>query len=212
MRFLSVEGVTRLLARAGYDGDIGRRIALIDRQTARIARLVEMLLDVSRIHAGRLDIEIEQVDLSALVPEVAARFTAELTRANCTLGLLIAPSVVGAWDRLRLDQVITNLLSNAIKFGPGKPIEVGLESVGACARLWVRDHGIGIAPERQRHIFGRFERAVPSRSYGGLGLGLYISRTIVEALGGTIKVESEPGEGSTFTVELPKQRPRSQAQ
>ena len=109
---------------------------------------------------------------------------------GCSLTLVWSPAWSGAWDRLRLDQVITNLLSNAIKFGSGQPIELGLASAGEHARLWIRDHGIGIAPELQRYIFERFERAVPARSYGGLGLGLYISRTIVEALGGTIRVEA----------------------
>ena len=110
---------------------------------------------------------------------------------------------MGYWDRLRLDQVLTNLLSNALKFGAGKAIEVTLQETHDEVLLAVRDHGIGISPEHQSRIFGRFERAVPTRHYGGLGLGLWIVRQIVERLGGEIQVESVPGAGSTFMVTLP---------
>ena len=98
---------------------------------------------------------------------------------------------------------MTNLVINAAKFGAGKPIEIRIERVGEAARLVVIDHGIGIDPARKAFVFDRFERAVPSSSYGGLGLGLYIARSIVVAHGGTIEVESEPGDGATFTVNLP---------
>src|SRR5262249_15350055 len=120
----------------------------------------------------------------------------------------------GRWDRVRLEQVVGNLLSNAIKYGGGRPIDVAVSqcectctSTGSgperLARLEVRDHGIGISAEDQRRIFNRFERAASIRSFGGLGLGLYITRQIVFSHGGTIRVESEPGAGSTFRVELP---------
>ena len=98
---------------------------------------------------------------------------------------------------------MTNLLSNAIKFGAGKPIEIAVGAERGTARLAVRDHGIGIASDQRDRIFGRFERAVSERHYGGLGLGLYISRRIVEDHGGSIRCESQPGAGSTFIVELP---------
>lgn len=97
----------------------------------------------------------------------------------------------------------TNLLANAIKFGDGKPIEAAVELVDGRARLTVRDHGIGILPDRLPRIFERFERAVSARQYGGLGLGLYIVKSIVDALGGSVVVDSTVGEGSLFTVELP---------
>jgi signal transduction histidine kinase len=117
-----------------------------------------------------------------------------------------APQVHGWWDRLRLEQVVTNLVSNAIRYGAGRPIHARVEVVGENARLVVRDEGIGIPPEAQERIFGKFERAVSERHSGGLGLGLYITRSIVEAMGGSIQVESRPGQGSTFTVELPRSR------
>jgi signal transduction histidine kinase len=111
--------------------------------------------------------------------------------------------VVGCWDRLRLEQVIVNLLTNAVKFGAQKPITITLEEGMGVARIIVRDEGIGIAREDQERIFGRIERAVPARQYGGLGVGLYLAQQIVHAHGGTIAVKSELGHGSTFSVELP---------
>jgi signal transduction histidine kinase len=98
---------------------------------------------------------------------------------------------------------VVNLLSNAIKYGDGNPIDVSLTTTESGARLTVTDHGIGIAPEDVERIFTRFERAAPVRHYGGLGLGLYITRNIVEAHSGTIDITSEPGHGTTFVIELP---------
>jgi signal transduction histidine kinase len=134
---------------------------------------------------------------------VLGQFKEELDRAGCSLLLRTDAGVVGRWDRLRVDQVITNLLSNAIKYGPGRPVEVDLQKLGGSVRLVVRDHGIGISAQDQTRVFERFERAVSVQHYGGFGLGLWISRQIVEGLGGTIAVHSEPGLGSTFVVELP---------
>jgi signal transduction histidine kinase len=107
------------------------------------------------------------------------------------------------WDASRLEQVVTNLLSNAIKFGTGQPIEIRIHKSGNGAELAVTDHGIGIDPARQPFVFERFERAVSWANYGGLGLGLYITRWIVHAHGGRIRVESRLGAGATFIVELP---------
>jgi signal transduction histidine kinase len=109
-----------------------------------------------------------------------------------------------------LDHTVTNLISNAIKFGLGRPIEVAIDAGDGRAKLTVTDHGLGIAKELRERIFEPFERGVSVRHYGGLGLGLHIARTLVEALGGSISVDSEPGVGSTFTVELPSTRAESQ--
>jgi signal transduction histidine kinase len=111
--------------------------------------------------------------------------------------------VIGTWDRARVEQVVAILLSNAIKFGAGRPIEITVREDGPRALLSVSDQGIGIPVGVQQTIFEPFARAAPSRQYGGLGLGLYIARQIVEALGGSIRVHSAPGQGATFTVELP---------
>jgi PAS domain S-box-containing protein len=174
-----------------------------ERQVHRLTALIDNLLDVSRISSGRLRLQRERLDLSEVVREVVSRFTEELSRAQCATELRIDASVVGDWDRLRVEQVVTNLLGNALKYGAGKPIEIHVGGSQDQAQLSVRDHGIGIEPGSIARIFDRFERAVSSRSYGGLGLGLYITRQIVEAHGGTIRVSSEIGSGSHFVVELP---------
>jgi signal transduction histidine kinase len=103
--------------------------------------------------------------------------------------------------------VATNLLSNALKYGRAKPVDVSVETEGDRVTLTVRDRGIGISAADQRRIFQRFERAVSRRNYGGFGLGLWIVRQVVESLGGSVRVESMPGEGSTFKVELARQPP-----
>jgi signal transduction histidine kinase len=181
-------------------------LEVVDRQVARLDKLIVNLLDVSRIVAGRLLLDPSETNLSMLVVEVSRQFEAQLARSGCRLEKHIEPGVVGNWDAPRIDQVVTNLLSNAIKYGSGKPIEIAVVPTAAGARLVVRDHGIGISAEDQRRIFGRFERAA-SLSYGGLGLGLFISAQIVRAHGGTISVESSPDVGSIFTVDLPRTPP-----
>jgi len=179
-----------------------KSLSVIGRQVKRLDALVGNLLDVSRIATKRLLLDLADVDLSVIAREAADSFAAELKRHHCALELHADEPVIGRWDAVRIEQVVTNLISNAIKYGPGKPIQMRVEGDGARARLTVIDHGLGIAPEDLERIFGRFERAV-SINYGGLGLGLYISREIVGAHGGVIRAQSELGVGSTFTVELP---------
>jgi signal transduction histidine kinase len=177
-------------------------------QTQRLGRLVNDLLDISRIAQGQLHIKLEDVDLVALVRGQLERSREALTRAECPAQLhATAPAMVGRWDAMRLEQVVGNLLANAMKYGAGKPIDLSLEDRDGLVRLKVRDCGIGIAEEDRERIFERFERAVSVRHYGGFGLGLWIVREIVQALGGTIAVESTPGQGSTFTVSLPRSGP-----
>ena len=174
------------------------------RQTERLSRLIERLLDVSRIAQGRVEMALERFDLSALVRQVADDFRDPSLESRAPLQLDVPERVEGCWDRLRLEQVLVNLLSNAVKYGAGKPIVVSLEADDHKVRLKVADRGIGIAPDDVDRIFGRFQRAAPIRNYGGLGLGLYITRYIVEAHRGSIAVESELEHGSTFVVELPR--------
>jgi len=181
-----------------------RHVEVAKRQVHKMSTLINALLDVSRLSRGKLKLEPADTDLGEVLSEVAAWFAREAARMGSELRVEGEPHVSGWWDRLRLEQVVTNLLSNAIRYGAGRPIHARVEAVRDRARLVVRDEGIGIPPEAQERIFGKFERAVSERHSGGLGLGLYITRSIVEAMGGCIRVESRPGEGSTFTVELPR--------
>ncbi|HEX2572247.1 MAG TPA: PAS domain S-box protein [Polyangia bacterium] len=178
-------------------------LEVASRQTTHLSNLIDQLLDVTRITAGRLTLHLADVDLSKLVREVVTDFRGELERSGTPLTLEVTDEIRGRWDASRLEQVMINLLSNAIKYGAGKPIAVRATREGDRARVTVRDHGIGIPPDRQHIIFERFGRAVSGRHYGGLGLGLYIVRCILDELGGTIQVESTLGAGSTFTIELP---------
>ncbi|MEW5847821.1 MAG: ATP-binding protein [Myxococcota bacterium] len=180
------------------------RLQLMERQIGRLERLTNDLLEVARATRGYLELQRDTVDLSALLTEVVARHQQEAERGGTPMHVNVQPGVVGYWDAGRLEQVFTNLISNAIKYGRGQPILVTLDVDDVQARIRVQDHGIGVPPESQQRIFERFERAVSSVHYGGLGLGLWISQKIVEAHGGRIELDSQPGAGATFTVFLPR--------
>lgn len=204
---LQVDMLLRIVQQGGSKAAperVLRKLKLADQQIGRLADLINDLLDVARIRKGRIDVRLAEGDLARMIRDVVASFEEQIALAECPLLLTIDEPVVACWDRARVEQIVTNLLSNAIKYGPGKPIEISLRADETSAQIRVRDHGIGIAPENLERIFVRFERAVSVDHYGGLGLGLYIVHHIVEALGGTIRVASEPGAGSTFTVTLPR--------
>jgi PAS domain S-box-containing protein len=179
-------------------------VDMMRQQVRRLSSLMDELLDVSRISSGRFSLTLEPVDLCAVARDTLARFEPEVLRLGGRLEADLPGALHGVSDPQRLEQVLTNLLSNALKYGGGRPVGVRLWPDGERVRLEVRDEGIGIAPEALPRIFEKFERAVSDRHYGGLGLGLYITRQIVEALGGSIHARSEPGQGSTFTVDLPR--------
>jgi PAS domain S-box-containing protein len=196
-------GIDKRAKNIKTSGRLERSAGVAENQINRLIMLVEELLDVSRLASGRLQVEPIEFDLSELVREVANRLKPSLDAAGCALSIEAQARAVGSWDRLRVEQVVANLLSNALKYGPGRPVEMSVTREMECACLRVRDHGIGIAPEDQRRIFQRFERAVPVSHYSGFGLGLWIAREIVGAHGGSIDVDSAIGRGSTFTVRLP---------
>jgi hypothetical protein len=176
---LQLDGLQRAIHEVAFDGPTDRLENKVDRavkNAGRLARLIDGLLDVSRIATGRLQLNLERVDASELLREVAERTSEEARRAGCALLVEADPGVTGEWDRMRLEQVFANLFSNALKYGRGKPIEAKLTGSAEHMRLTVRDYGIGISQEDVARIFGRFERAVPVEHYGGLGLGLYITR------------------------------------
>ena len=178
-----------------------------ERQVARLARLVQELLDVTRIDGGRMSLVVDELDLCEVVRDVLERFSLELDRDHIEAHLSAPHPVVGRWERTRLEQVATNLVGNAIKFGRGRPIHLSVALSDGRGELSVGDQGIGIAADQQGLIFERFQRAVSSRHFAGLGLGLYITRQIVEAHGGTLLLKSVVDEGSTFTVRLPLRVP-----
>jgi PAS domain S-box-containing protein len=201
---LQVQSLQLQLRRTPIDPDrLLPKVAVAQRQVERLTRLINELLDVSRIEAGRLELDREEIDLGELLRDVVNRFSGEIERSGCSIELSIEGPVIGQWDRLRLDQVITNLLHNAIKYGRSRPIHVAVDAAEGRARLGVSDQGIGIPESDLQRIFGRFERAVSSRAYGGMGVGLFIVDQILKAHEGSIVVRSEPGVGSTFVVELP---------
>jgi PAS domain S-box-containing protein len=206
---LHVQGIQRALTRGGADGistvEILARLEAVARQISRIERLVDDLLDTGRITGKTVPLRLEELELGALVRELIAQSERDLARARCEVRLEIDGPVVGRWDRHRLEQVLSNLLSNAMKFGAGKCIDVRVSAPTGrgVARVVVRDHGIGIQAADQRRVFERFERAVPSRHYGGFGLGLWMAREVLQAMGGVVTVESALGEGATFIVEVP---------
>lgn len=180
-------------------------LKLTDNQVSRLSRLVDDMLDVSRIRTGRFTLEWEQIDLCDLVSDVILRLSDQFEKSSYELPRLErCANSVGRWDRMRLEQVVTNLLTNAIKYGNHKPIAVKVESNNDHVTLLVKDQGIGISQEDQKKIFDQFERAVNAYDISGLGLGLYITKQIVQSFHGEISVESTVGEGSTFRVKLPK--------
>jgi signal transduction histidine kinase len=182
---------------------MARAIVLFERELGKLKSLIDDMFSVGGILVGRLEIHVARMDLAALVRDEVARSAPVFARARCDVTLHADGPVCGSWDRDLLAQVVASLLANALKFGAGRPIEIRVGEVRGMARLVVVDHGIGIDAQALQHIFEKFERAVSSRLYGGLGLGLYIVRNIVQALGGAVRVESTPNVETSFTVELP---------
>ncbi|MFL5786362.1 MAG: sensor histidine kinase, partial [Bacteriovoracaceae bacterium] len=178
-------------------------VNITDKQILRLTRLVEDMLDITRIQNGKLTLNVEKIDFAVLLEEVLNNFQEEYRRANCELTFDIAEGLMISGDRYRLEQVITNLLSNALKYGNGCPVHVRLFREQEELVLSVKDQGIGIDEESKERIFERFERAVSPATIGGLGLGLYITRQIVELHHGKIIVESTLGKGSVFTLRFP---------
>jgi signal transduction histidine kinase len=182
-------------------------LAAIDRATKRMDEVVEQLLESARIDDGRAPLDVQDLDLCVLVDGVIERLRPEAARTGSMLGRRGAPSIRGRWDRVRLEHVCAHLLANALRFGAGTPIEVDCQDLGDRASMAVIDHGIGIDPADHAHIFERFGRAVSARNFGGLGLGLWMTRALVTQMGGSIVVHSAAGMGATFVVELPKVPP-----
>lgn len=169
----------------------------------RIIRIVDNMLDQSKIEKGDVQLEYENFDLSQMISNVVEDFSLIAHRSGVTVDFICNEKITGRWDRFRLEQVLLNLLMNALRYGNKKPIQVMLEKNGDLVVFAVKDQGIGIKKEDQDRIFRKFERAVSENEISGMGLGLYISMSIVKKHGGSIEVDSESGKGAKFTVLLP---------
>lgn len=200
---LNVQMLERAAERKGSldAATVLRMLDVPSRQLRRLTRMVDLLLDSAQVESERIVLRPQQVDLCDLVHDAAARLENVARAADCEISLGGCTPVVGHWDPLRIEQVVTNLLTNAIKYG-GARVDVRTLA-GDEAMLVVRDHGQGIAPEDQERIFAPFERLLSAATEDGAGLGLYVVREIVRAHGGRIEVDSTPGQGATFTVHLP---------
>lgn len=186
--------------------NLKKMVTVADRQVNRLTALVDDLLDVSRISSGKLTLNLEDVDLAQLIKEVFERYQPQIQSAKSELSMKLMNSLVTSVDKLRIEQVLINLLTNALKYAPGSPITVSLAEVGGSAEIKITDKGPGISEADQKRIFGRFERVTNATSQTGLGLGLYIVNQIVNAHGGTIRVESSTGQGSSFIISIPIKR------
>jgi len=219
---LKVDGILRIAAKPEKaPADLAKltaRVQGVDKQVGRLTELVDALLDVSRAAAGQLQLRLEDVDLVVSARSIAERFKDDLASAGCSLSVVVTgqlgrpegttAAIHGRWDRLRLDEVITNFLSNAIKYGAGKPIQIRISATETVATIEIEDHGIGISADDQQRLFERFARVVSPEHYGGFGLGLWIVKLLVEAMGGKVSVRSTVGAGSVFSAELPRQGDR----
>ncbi|AAY92517.1 hybrid sensor histidine kinase/response regulator [Pseudomonas protegens] len=174
-----------------------------ERQIKSLIRLIEDMLDISRIRTGKLSIRPSRFDLAQLVRGLVENFAPQVEAAQSSLSLQAEQPLEGNWDEFRIEQVVSNLLTNALRYGAKSPIEVRVYAQDGEARVEVRDHGIGISEDNQKRIFQQFERVSANHVAAGLGLGLFISEQIVTAHGGAISVESRIGEGALFRVSLP---------
>jgi signal transduction histidine kinase len=205
---LDLDGVIRA-AELETDGRVSLSTLLprLERMKGSFQRFVEIaqrLVDASQLREEKVEFHLGRVDLREAARSALDRCADALRRARCDVNFVVPDQpVVGRWDRMRVEQVVTQLVDNAAKFGASRPVDVTVSRSDGAARLVVHDHGIGVPAEDIPRIFGRFERGVPVNHYGGFGLGLWITSTIVDALGGRIAVSSEPGKGTTFTVDLP---------
>ena len=178
-------------------------ISSCDASISRLSSLIDNLLDVSRINMGKLNLTVEKFDLKEMATEVIDRYRLEIMNSETDVTLIVKDPIWGHFDRLRIEQVFTNLLTNALKYGERKPVRIEIYEENGCAHFTFHDRGLGIEPKDLERVFERFERLHVEDTVGGLGLGLYITRQIIEAHGGMIKAESSLEWGTLFKVKIP---------
>lgn len=188
---------------AGLDERLRSKVDRAARNAHRLGELIAALLDVSRIATGQLTIAPATCELDVIVRDAVERLADMATAAGCTVALSLERGIRGQWDPLRIGQVMVNSLSNAFKYAARAPVEITLTRVGDVAEIQVADHGPGIPEDARERIFERFERAASSRHYGGMGIGLYVARQIVNAHGGTIDATNRACGGATLNIRLP---------
>ena len=182
---------------------LNRTLLQTDKSIDRLTRLVNDMLDISRISTNKMTLQLEEFNLTDLVVDVTESLAPHIMEHKSRIYINKESNIIGAWDRFRIEQVVSNLLTNAGRYGNGKPIEVKVTQDHDMANIHVKDYGRGIAKEDQERIFQRFERAIPYYEVSGMGLGLFIVKEIVLMHGGSIRVESELNQGAEFIVSLP---------
>jgi signal transduction histidine kinase len=199
---LSAEASLRRAQRSG-DPRAERRTEVSVRQVKKLEALVRRMFEASQIRAGKLPLAPVKCDLAEIVARGVADEGERARQAGATIAIHAPSPVVGEWDPARMERAVAELVDNAVKFGSGKPIEIDVGRDNAHATLTIRDHGIGIPQGRASSIFARFERAAPKEQYSGLGLGLYIAKSIVDAHGGSMRVDAAVPDGTRLVVHLP---------
>ncbi len=185
------------------EADQKKLFASFHRQFDRLQILVAEMLDLSRINSGQFTIRPGPCTLNHIVDDVLNTFSFQLTASETTVSFKADSVLSGVWDSFRIEQVLTNLISNVLKYAPGKPVNIHLRKDGGEVLLSVQDSGAGISPEDQEKVFLPFERLTSAASIKGLGVGLYISKKIMDTHKGDLRVSSKSGEGTTFTLVLP---------
>jgi PAS domain S-box-containing protein len=205
---LHVDQLQRSLSQGGagtaLPRSLERRVGSIAQEVQRLGDLVETLLDSTRLAVGAWEPRLERLDLAQLVERLVGELALVAEAAGCAVKVRSKTGLLGDWDRGSLEQTLTNVLGNAFKFGAGAPVDIELDGDDASVVARIRDHGVGLPAEERELIFHRFGRASHTRGYGGLGLGLWIARQFLEAMGGTICVTGTAGPGTTFEISLPR--------
>jgi signal transduction histidine kinase len=198
-------GLAEMQLRSSDDLERAREAVLTVKQ--QMMRLDSILMRVLRLSSGEgpdLALRCETVDLAVVFRQVVDQLVPVYPRARQQVTIATRGDIEGRWDASAIAEIVVNIVGNALKFGEERPVALRASARGEQIQIAVRDQGIGIAPRDHRRIFERWERAVPPRSYAGLGLGLWIVRRLVVAHGGSVSVASALGRGATFTVWLPR--------